>query len=259
MRSIADIIERLDPYAATMILVLALFITIFAGFSKNNGIKISIIIINALSYMAVFYIIIYSFMKYGPRTAFLTNSGPLEIILSCIILFFGLNVLFFISINRFQDGSFARIIILLTFSLISVLSLIMADNIIFIFAAFVIMILSVFTLISSLDREGAGSREAIGKFSVSAFLPAALILFGFSVLSGTGGAKSLSRYGSPENAADPLLLICAIVFACALYLYFFLYPFQGPYLKMARRINSSAVSALWFLYMPAGIIMYFYI
>jgi len=252
---ISEIIDKLDPYTGIIVLAFAVLITIFAGFSKNNGIKIFIIIINALSYAVAFYLIIYSFIEYGLRDGFLTSVSSLELILSCIILFIGLNVLFFISVSRFSDDSFIRIIILLTFSLIPVLLLIMADNMIFIFTAFALTILSIFTLISSLDREVAGPGEAIGKFGIRVILPAALMFLGFSVLIGAGGAKNLSGYGSIESATDPLLLISAIVFACALYLYFFLYPFQGPYLKMVRRISGDALSVLWFLYIPAGIIL----
>ncbi|HAJ94702.1 MAG TPA: hypothetical protein DCP02_00575 [Actinobacteria bacterium] len=255
MGFISDIIERLDPYTGIIILALAVLITIFAGFSKNNGIKIFVIIVNALSYTAAFYLIIYSFTEYGSRDGFLTSISLPELILSCIILFIGLNVLFFISISKFSDDSFIRIVILLTFTLIPILSLIMADNMIFIFTAFALTILSIFTLISSLDRESTGSGEAIGKFGIRTILPPTLIFLGFSVLIGAGGAKNLSGYGSAENAADPLLLLSAIIFACAFYLYFFLYPFQGPYLRIARRVSGGAVSVLWFLYMPAGIIL----
>lgn len=255
MGFIPDIIERLDPYAGIMILALAVIITIFAGFSKNKGIRIFIIIVNALSYVSAFYLVIYSFAEYGPKTTFLTSISLPELILSCIILFFGLNVLFFISISRFSDNSLIRIIILLTFSLIPVLSLIMADNMIFIFTAFALTILSIFTLISSLDRDNAVSREAIGKFGIRTILPATLIFFGFSILIGAGGVNRLSGYDSIESSSDPLLLITAAIFACVFYFYFFLYPFQGSYLKVARRINSAAVSVLWFLYVPAGIIL----
>jgi len=255
MRFILDIIEKLDPYTGIMILALAVLITIFAGLSKSKRMGIFIIILNALSYAGALYMIIYSFGEYGPRTGFLIDLGLPELILSCIVLFCGLNVLFFISVSRFSGDSFIRMIILLTFSLFSILSLIMADNMIFVFTALTITILSIFTLVSSLDGGSAGSREAIGKFGIRAFLPAVLIFFGFSVLSGTGGTKSLSGYASIESAADPLLLISTIVFACAIYLYFFLYPFQGPFLKLVRRIDSSSVSVLWFLYMPAGIIL----
>lgn len=252
---VSDIIERLDPYTGIIVLAFAALITIFAGFSKNNGIKIFIIIVNTLSYVAAFYLIIYSFIEYGPRDGFLTSISLPELILSCIILFIGLNVLFFITVSRFREDSFIRIVILLTFSLIPVLSLIMADNMIFIFTTFALTILSIFTLISSLDREIVRSGEAIGKFGIRTILPITLIFLGFSVLIGAGGAKNLSGYGGIESAADPLLLISVIVFACVFYFYFFLYPFQGPYLKIARRISGGAISVLWFLYMPAGIIL----
>ncbi|MCD4670726.1 MAG: hypothetical protein K8S14_09810 [Actinomycetia bacterium] len=255
MGFISDIIEKLDPYTGIIILALAVLITIFAGFSKGKRTRVFIIILNALSYAAALYMVIYSFGEYGSRTGFLISLGMPELILSCIILFCGLNVLFFISISRFTDDSFIRIIILLTFSLISSLSLIMADNMIFVFTALTITILSIFTLISSLDRESAGSREAIGRFGMRTFLSAILVFLGFSVLVGAGGIKSLSGYAGIQSAADPLLLISAIVFICAIYLYFFLYPFQGLFLKLARKINSASVSVLWFLYMPAGIIL----
>jgi len=255
MGFISDIIEKLDLYTGIIILALAVLITIFTGFSKGKRTRVFIIILNALSYAAALCMIIYSFGEYGHRTGFLISLGMPELILSCIVLFCGLNVLFFISISRFGDDSFIRIIILLTFSLISSLSLIMADNMIFVFTALTITILSIFTLISSLDRESAGSREDTGKFGMRTFLSAVLMFLGFSVLAGAGGIKSLSEYTDIRAVADPLLLISTIVFACAIYLYFFLYPFQGLFLKLVRKINNASVSVLWFLYVPAGIIL----
>ena len=67
-----------------------------------------------------------------------------------------------------------------------------------------------------------------------------MALFGFSVLAGTGRIGSLSSYANMENTSDPLILISALLFGGAVYLYFFLYPFQGIYLRLARRVNTAS-------------------
>jgi hypothetical protein len=81
------------------------------------------------------------------------------------------------------------------------------------------------------------------------------VFFGFSVLAGAGGIRDLSAYEGVKNTGDPLLVISVLIFACAIYLYFFLYPFQGLFLRINRRIGASSAPVLWFLYLPAGLVM----
>jgi hypothetical protein len=249
------IVERLDPYTGPAVMMIAVFISLFFGFSKSARTRIFIIILNALAYSAAFYIYVSTFIKYGPRTDFLINTGMAEMILSCAVLLFGLNVLLYISASIIPEEIFVRITVLLTFSLVSILLLIMAENVIFILICIALAVMGIFALLSSLEKGNEKSADVISKFGVRIILPVLLLFFGFSILSGTGAIKNLSDYNAISNRGNPLLIIGSIIFACAVYLYFFLYPFQGSFLEMSGRLNSVTLSVLWFIYMPAGIVI----
>jgi hypothetical protein len=252
---ISYLVEKLDPYTGAAIMVPALFISLFLGFSSSSRTRVFIIVLNALSYSASFYIYISTFIKYGQRNDFLVSTGMREMILSCAVLFFGLAVLLYISASIIPEGFFVRITVLLTFSLVSILLMIMAENIIFLFVMIALSVMGTFTLISSLERGNERHAYIVGKFGVRVILPVLLIFFGFSILSGTGSIKNLSGYDLIINGGDRLIIIGSIIFACAVYLYLFLYPFQGILLEMPARLNTATLSVLWFMYMPAGIII----
>lgn len=253
MEYISEMIK--SPYAGIMIIAIGMLISIFAGFSRNIKVNISMTIIKALSYMACFYLYVRNFLIFGPLSDFLINLGLPEIILSGVIVFCGLNLLFFISINRLSGNNYMRIIILLSFSLISVLFLVMADNVVLILISLIISVLSIFNLLASLETEDTLTREYLGRFGMRAAIPTALMFFGFSVLEGIGSVKDLSAYTNIGNTGDPLLNISAFVFNGAVYLYFFPYPFQGTYLRLTRKMKASSVPVLWFLYIPAGLVL----
>ena len=143
-------------------------------------------------------------------------SGPLielglsGVIMSIIIIFCGLNILFFITIERLSRKSFVREIILLSFSIISVLFLIMSDSIVIFIVSIIVTILSIFTLLSVSVQDNSPVREFVGKSGMKMAIPAALILSGISVLAGTGSMGELSSYTNMENAGDPLLVIATI-------------------------------------------------
>jgi hypothetical protein len=249
------VIEKLDPYAGVAVMVPAVFISLFLGFSKSGRTRIFVIILNALAYSASFYLYVSTFIKYGRRTDFLISTGMGEMILSCAVLFFGLTVLFYISASLIPEEFFVRITVLLTFSLVSILLMIMAENIIFLFVMIALAVMGIFTLVSSLEKGNERHAYIIGKFGGRIILPVLLLFFGFSILSGTGSIKNLSGYDLIVSGGDPLLIIGSIIFACAVYLYLFLFPFQGIFLEMPGRLNIATLSVLWFIYMPAGIII----
>ena len=96
----------------------------------------------------------------------------------------------------------------------------------------------------------------VGKFGIRIIAAPVLFFLGFSVLYGSGEIKGFLEVQGLENTVDPFILIGTIIFACGLFLFTFLYPFQGPYLRLARRINGETLPVLWFLYIPLGIIMF---
>jgi len=256
MEFLSTIFQKTGPFSGAAIMALAILISLFSGFSQRKGAKIFVIAINVLSYAGVLYLYIHSYQQTGPFSDFLVKMELQELILMGVIIFCALNVLFYISFYRFYDKSFIRTIIILAFTVISVSFLIIASNFIFMFASLVVAVFNIFALISSAGPGSHASGDAIGKFGIRTIAVPVLFFFGFSVLYGSGEVRSFSEVPGLEPAGNPLILISVIVFACGLFLYLFLYPFQGPYLKLARRMNGEALPVLWFLYIPLGIIIF---
>jgi NADH:ubiquinone oxidoreductase subunit 2 (subunit N) len=255
MEVLSENFLKIGQFQGVALLVLAMIITLFTSFSERKSVKIFAISINALSYAGALYLYINNYLKTGPFEDFLVIVGFKESILLGIIIFCTLNILFYVSFYRFYEGDFTRIIIMLTFTLISASFLIISSNFIIFFISLVITIFNIFALISSTNPGNNVSGEAIGKFGSRNIAAPVLFFFGFSILYGSGKIKSFFEAQGPEAAGDPFILISTIVFACGLFLYLFLYPFQGSYLKLARRINGETLPVLWFLYIPMGIIM----
>ena len=247
---------KIGPFQGIALLALAVIIMLFTSFSERKSVKIFAITLSALSYAGTLYLFINNYIKTGLFEDFLVVVALKELILLGIIIFCALNILFYISFYRFYKGGFTRIIIILTFTLISASFLVIASNFIIIFVSLVITVFNIFAIISSAGPGNNESGEAIGKFGIRTIAAPVLFFFGFSVLYGSGEIKSFLEVQGLETAGDPFILIGTIVFACGLFLFLFLYPFQGPYLRLARRINGETLPVLWFLYIPLGIIMF---
>jgi hypothetical protein len=144
---------------------------------------------------------------------------------------------------------------LLAFSIISLLLLIMANNLIMFTVSLMITILSIFNLLASSVKKAILARDYVGKFGIRSAIPAALIFFSFSLLVGTGNLGDMSSYVNFEGSRDVLFMISILILGAAVYLYFFLYPFQGILLKFSLRTSSSSAAILWFLYIPSGIVL----
>lgn len=256
METLLENFLKIGPFQGIALLALAVVITLFTSFSKRKSVKIFAITLNALSYAGVLYIYINSYIRTGPFEDFLVMVGLKELILLGVIIFCALNVLFYISFYRFYESGFTRTIILLTFTLISASFLVMASNFIITFVSLVITVFNIFAIISSAGPGSIESGEAIGKFGIRIIAAPVLFFFGFSVLYGSGEIKSFLEVQGLKAAGDPFILIATAIFAGGLFLLTFLYPFQGPYLRLARRINGETLPVLWFIYIPLGIIMF---
>jgi hypothetical protein len=56
---------------------------------------------------------------------------------------------------------------------------------------------------------------------------------------------------------NPLVVMGVVVFGVAVYIYFFLFPFQNPYMGLLKRSNISSNTIIWFLYFPVGFFVFF--
>jgi hypothetical protein len=253
MRFLSDIIT--GPYAGIIALAAGILIAIFAGFSVSRKANISMAAVTALSFAAGIYFYIRNYLAEGTVSGLLVNTGLPETVLSVAILFAGLNILFFKSLWGLQRRSFVRQLLLTAFSVISLLLLIMANNLIMFTVSLIITVLSIFNLLASSIKDTNGAREYTGKFGIRLAVPAALILFGFSLLAGMGRLGDISSYAGVKDTGDALFMISVLVLGTASYLFLFLYPFHGTLLKLTRRIDNGSTSILWFLYIPAGIVL----
>jgi len=242
------------PYAGIIIAGAGMLAAVFTAFSRSRKLGIAIVIVNALAYAGSMFAYIWNYITGGPASGYLVNLGLSGVILSVIILLCGLNILFFMALNRLAGKNFIREIILLSFTVIAVLLLIMADSPVLLAVSVSVCILGSFNLLVSTSQSSAAA-EYTGRFGMRAAVPAALVLLGFSLLSETGNLVNLSSYMNAVNTRDPLLLISAVILGAAVYLYLFMYPFQGTYLKLARRVSPVPAFTLWFLYIPSGLVL----
>jgi hypothetical protein len=243
------------PFAGIIILAAGILIAFFAGFSQSRKINIIIASVTAASYAAAIYINIRNYLAAGPAATYLTNTGPAETIISAALLFCGLNVLFFLSLDRLSRRDFVRLVIILSFAVVSVLLLVISDNIVLFTVSLIVSILSIFNFLASSAKDQPGVSEYAGGFGLRPAAAAGFVLVGFSLLAGTGTMGSISSFPALEKTGDPLFMMAALFLGCAVYLFFFLYPFQGLLLGLSARTDVLSNQILWLLYIPAGIVM----
>jgi hypothetical protein len=253
MGFLTDIIT--GPYAGIMIIAAGMAIAIFAGFSKSKKVNISIAVITALAFTGGIYIYIMNWVSGSLVPASLVTTGLPETILSAAILFAGLNILLLRSLDVISRRSFVRETMLLAFSVISLLLLIMANDLIMFTVSLTVAILSIFNLLASSLKNNGPAREYIGKFGIRLAVPAAFILFGLSLLAGTGKLGNISSYAGFSDTGEGLFMASVIILGAAAFLYSSLYPFQGAMLRLCRRADSSSAAILWFLYIPSVIVL----
>ena len=103
MEVLSENFLKIGQFQGVALLVLAMIITLFTSFSQRKSVKIFAISINALSYAGALYLYINNYLKIGPFEDFLVTVGFKELVLLGIIIFCGLNVLFYISFYRFYN------------------------------------------------------------------------------------------------------------------------------------------------------------
>lgn len=257
MDFINNISDKIYPMGSAAVLAGAMLISIFFGLSEKKVVKKVIAIISAGSLAAAFYFNIYGFLAKGDFSNFLMDYNLLHVILISASLFCALNLLLFISMHRIDSNNFIKLIIILLFASISLIFLIISSNFIMIFTSFVIFGLAVFQLFTGLNPEIKKMGDHPLRFFLTVSLSLSLLFFGFSIFFSGTNILNIKQFLEPGEIAGPLIAFSALVFAAAVYLYFFIFPLQGTYLKLVKRIDYTSLSVIWFFYFPAGIIMLF--
>jgi NADH:ubiquinone oxidoreductase subunit 2 (subunit N) len=245
--------ERINPFQSIIILSAAVLILSFFAVSKSKAVKKFLIVLVSISLIIAFYLNIYSYLSMGSFSSFLIFFGNIQMIEIGIILFSAISVLYFISVYHVDDENFSKILIIFLFSVICGASVILSKNFILMFISISVFVLSIFQLISATNSGVDKISLHIFEFFLRPVLAIILFFFGFSLLYGVTDFKDFNQILQSEYMSNALVVLALIIFGIALYLYFFLFPFQGPYMRMIKKSNFSTASVIWFLYFPVGV------
>jgi len=255
MNFILGISEKINPLHSVMVLSGVIFISSFFVMSENRAVKKFIITLFSISLITAFYLNIYSFISAGNFSSILFYFENLQMLEISIIIFCALNLLFFISIYGRDNRHFIKILNLLLFSTISAIFLVVARNFLLIFVALIIFILTTFQLITALNSKTDRIRPYIMGYFLRPLLAVILFFFGFSLFYGATDFKDFNQILQSEHISNPLIASGLIIFGVAVYLYLFLFPFQGPYIRLVKKNEFSSNAVIWFSYFPIGIFM----
>lgn len=244
---------KITPFQSTVVLFTAIFILAFFAVSKNRAIKKYLIALVLLSFVAAFFVNIYTYISGGDFSNQLIFFGFIQMVESCVIIFIAINLLSFIYFHHKDNDNFVKILILFMFSIICALFIIISKNFLLMFSGFSLFILTIFQLVAVLNLNVDRISPYLVEYFLRATLTVILFLSGFSLLFGAADLKDFNQILKVEYIENPLTILGLIVFGAALYQYFFLFPFQGPYMKLMKRSESVSMAIIWFLYFPAGI------
>jgi NADH:ubiquinone oxidoreductase subunit 2 (subunit N) len=253
---IRDIINILHTFSSVAVIFLALFISLFFGISNKKWVKLFIAILSAISLAAALFLNIYTFLKVGDFSSFLFNFGRMQMIEVTIMLFSALNIFIFISLFNIDKNHFVKLVMLFLFTVSSAYFLILSNNFIAIFISFGISTVGVFQLITVLNNNISKIKDYIIRFFLVSAAALIIIFIGFSFIYGATDLKNFKQILESGSISNPLTAIGLLMICLGIFLYLFMFPFQGNYLKILRRSDYSSPLIIWFLYMPAGLFMF---
>lgn len=256
MTVIRDIINALSTFSSIAVIFLALFISLFFGISNKKWVKLFITILAALSLATALFLNIYNFLNVGGFSSFLFNFGQMQMIEVSIMLFSALNIFIFISLFNIDKNHFVKLIMIFLFTVSSAYFLILSNNFIIIFISFGIFTVGVFQLITVLNNDISKIKNYILRFFLVSAVALIIIFIGFSFIYGATDLKNFKQVLESSSISNPLTAIGLLMLCLGIFLYLFIFPFQGNYLKMLRRSDYSSPLIIWFLYIPAGLFMF---
>ena len=255
MNFLIHIGEKINPFQSIIVLFIVIFILAFFAISRSRAIRKYLMALVLVSFIIAFFVNIYIYISDGDVSNYLISFGIIQVIESCIMIFSAINLLFFIYLYHKDNENFIKILILLTFSLVCCLFIIISRNFLLIFTSFSLFILTIFQLVSILNLKVYKISPYIVEYFLRGILTVILFLSGFSLFFGATSSKDFNQILKLEYIENPLVIMGLVVFGVALYQYLFLFPFQGPYMKLMKRSDSVARAVIWFLYFPAGILV----
>lgn len=256
MGLIFNISEKINPIQSIVVMAAAILISSFFGRSKKRSIKKFIITVTAVSLLSAFYLNIGVFISLGSISNGLLVLGTLQVVEVGILIFSALNILLFISIYQVDRNHFIKLLILLLFLVICAIFTVIADDFILFFISLTMFVLTAFQLVTALNLSTGTSGGYAVRFFLRPVLTLILFFFSFSLIYGAADLKGFTGILKSQGLSNPLVVMGVLVFSAAVYIYFFLFPFQNPYMGLLKRSNASSNAIIWFLYFPTGFFIF---
>ncbi len=249
------IIDKANPIYIILIIGIAAFVALFCGLSKRKGCKGFIIAVSASCLVLAGIVNIYLFSIKGAYSTFLLNFTGTQVSGISLFLFISLNILVFLSVQNFRKENFLKILLIFLFCICSGLLVILSRNFLVIFLSFTIFVLGSFQLVSSINKRIEASYYLI-KLFLNSFLALLLFFLGFSFMYAFTDFKNITQIIESVELNSPFVGISLIFIISSVYVYLFLYPFQGNYLKFLRRSERSSPAVIWLFYFPLGFVVF---
>jgi len=248
--------EIVNPFQSIIALSTVILFLSFFAVSSNKAIKKYLFAVVLFFMLAAFLLNIHSYILFDSFSDSLILFGNVQMIEIGIILFSAINVLLFIFIRDGREDYFVKELTLFIFLVISAEFVIISKNFLLMFIALSVFIIAMFQLVSIVNSKVDKIITCTLRFFLRPTLTVIFFFTGFSLLYGASDFKEFNKILESEHISSPIVLLALIIFGIAIYLYFFLFPVQGPYMKIVKRNSSSANALLWFLYFPAGIFLF---
>lgn len=260
---VKNIAEGIYPFYGSAVILFIAFILLFFALSGKKNAKIFFLVFSFAGISVALVLNIIMFLQKGLFSNYLFSYDRLELIKTGIILFAAINILVVISINKFEEKNFIKILLIFLLTIVSFTFYIPASNFIMIFTSLVFTISGIFMLFTSLNsdigytvsKEYILRNHTIRFFTVSLFA-LALMLAGYSVMYGSTDLKSFVQLIEAEKITDPMIKTGLFVLYGSLFVYLFIFPLQSAYIKLLKRCESASATVIWFLYFPAGLFLF---
>ena len=260
---IRNLLGRVYPFYPVLFILGSGIITLFFGLSSRKSFKLLALVLSVFSLAGGLFINIFSFNLKGEFNNLIFNFGTLQVLLTSIVLFFAINILFFLALFNFSKENFIKIIIIFDICITSFIFFIVSINFIIIFVSLVFLAAGVLQLVTLLSRgnisksipEYSVKHNIIRFFLLSAF-SLLLMFLGFSLVYGATDLKSFSAVMESDFKNTSFVKTGFFLILCSAVTFGGFVPLHSPYMKMQRRIEGTGTIIIWLLYLPAGLFIF---
>jgi NADH:ubiquinone oxidoreductase subunit 2 (subunit N) len=262
INSIKGIIDRIYPFYGSAILLFIVLILLFFCLSSRTIVKVVFLGLSVVGLIGAIAVNIMAFLSKGSFSDYLFSYDLLELIKTTVILFIAVNLIILISLHKFGENNYNKILLLFLLSVIVFTFYVPSSNFVMIFSSLVMTVAGIFILFTTLNNnmnykisEEYALRNQTVRFFLITLFSLVLMFAGFSVIFGATDLKSFLQLIETEKIISPMIKAGLVMMFGAMFIFLFIFPLQSAYIKLLKRCDSASAAVVWFLYYPAGFIL----